>query len=217
MTVETTNSKPTDWSKKYRPKCLEDMILPSSTKRALVAIRDREVGPSLLFHGPHGVGKTMAAVLLRSPKVSRIMNCTTDSKPNDVAFAHIQESDDWSNRIPRVILFDNADRLRRSVQEEARAWMEVKARRNLYVLTANDPKKLIAPIHSCVVPVDFSRIRRDPELLVAMYQRAMQIVHDEEIDADPSVVKAIVKQWFPDMRHILVRLQFEIGLIAEPS
>lgn len=202
----------TDWSSKYVPKCLEDMILPPSIKRSLIAIRDRQVGPNLLFHGPHGTGKTVAAVLLQKTDQLRMHNCKVDSGSRDLAITIHRENDDWGNKVRRVIILDNADQMRPSGQVEARAFMDSNARRNQYVLTANDPSKLGGAILSCVVPVDFSQIRGDPELREGMQIRALGILEAEGIQADASIVRGIVNRWFPDMRQVVKTMQYKLGL-----
>jgi DNA polymerase III delta prime subunit len=202
----------TDWSSKYVPKCLEDMILPPSIKRSLIAIRDRQVGPNLLFHGPHGTGKTVAAVLLKKTDQFRIHDCKAGTTERDLCFTINVDGDDWSNKVRRVIVLDNADLMKPNGQVEARAFMDNNARRNLYVLTANNPSKLGGAILSCVVPVDFSQIRGDPELREGMQIRAMGILEAEGIQADASIVRGIVNRWFPDMRQVVKTMQYKLGL-----
>lgn len=203
----------TDWSSKYVPTCLEDLILPDSIKRPLIAIRDRQVGPHLLFHGPHGTGKTIAAILLKGKDQRRIHDCKTDTNARDLIYTIHQGGDDYGNKVRRLIVLDNADQMKSSGQVEARAFIDHNARRNMYVLTANDPSKLGGAILSCVVAVDFSQIRRDPELRECMQIRALGILEAEGIHADVSIVRGIVIQWFPDMRQVIKAMQFKLGLV----
>ena len=63
MKMKTIENQ-TDWAQKYRPTRLEDMILPSSIKNSLLAVREKASGPSLLFTGRAGIGKTTAASLI---------------------------------------------------------------------------------------------------------------------------------------------------------
>jgi DNA polymerase III delta prime subunit len=211
-TVKPGNSTMADWSSKYFPRCLEDMILPPSIKRSLILIRDRQVGPHLLLHGPHGTGKTVAALLLQMTDQLRILACKPETNTNAISYIIHQESEDWENKVRRLIVLDNADQLKTDAQAEVRAFMDTNARRNMYVLTANNPNKLGSAILSCVVPVDFSQIRGDPELREGMQIRALGILEAEGIQADASIVKGIVNRWFPDMRQVVKTMQYKLGL-----
>ncbi len=213
--LETLPLSSVPWSKIHRPRTLEDMILLPSIKRALIAHRDFRSGPSMLFHGPCGVGKTVAAHLLRLRKVHGTIECRPKTDLCDIESAHYIERD-WSKPTANIFVVDNVDQLSSSVQMELRYWIESKPTRNFYVFTAIDPRKLIQTLHSSLVPVDFSGVGKDMDLREEFYQRALKILNEKGIDVDPSIVQTIVHRWFPDMRHTLNRLQFEFGMHARP-
>ena len=48
------------WVEKYRPKTIEDCILPSATKKTFLDFLDKGEVPNLLLSGPAGCGKTTA-------------------------------------------------------------------------------------------------------------------------------------------------------------
>ena len=45
-----------------------------------------------------------------------------------------------------------------------------------------------------------------------MVKRSSEILENEGISVDISIVKTIVRECFPDMRKVLKRLQFEVSL-----
>lgn len=204
----------TDWAKKYMPTCMEEMILPPAIKRALVAIRDREVGPSLLFHGPHGCGKTSAAILLQKLDKVRLHDSRADTEARDLWFTIDESRLELDKKLRRLIVIDNADLMKPSGQIETRIFMDHIDRRDMFVLTANDYRKLGNAILSSVVAVDFSQMRGDPELKDEMQIRALQVLESEGIEVDTSIVRGIVNRWFPDMRQVLKAMQFKLGLLT---
>ena len=52
------------WVEKYRPKTIEDCILPEQTKKTFLDFLDKGEVPNLLLAGPAGCGKTTVAKAL---------------------------------------------------------------------------------------------------------------------------------------------------------
>ena len=52
------------WVEKYRPKTVEDCILPDNIKKTFLDFLDRGEVPNLLLSGPAGCGKTTVAKAL---------------------------------------------------------------------------------------------------------------------------------------------------------
>ena len=52
------------WGEKYRPKTIEECILPTNTKKTFSSFLDKGQVPNLLLAGPAGCGKTTVAKAL---------------------------------------------------------------------------------------------------------------------------------------------------------
>ena len=208
-----TRVKETDWAQKYRPTRMEDMILPAAIKKSLLAMRDRQQGPSLLLHGPAGVGKTTVGMLINNENTVKI-NCSTRNGLEMVRQLDQNARCGSLMEGVRVVLLDEADNLRAEAQAGLRGVVEDLSFANMFVFTANCPDRLIEPLHSRLVSIEFGQMRGNQELRSSMIERASQIIQAEEIDVDPAIIRAIVNKHYPDMRQVLKRLQFEIGMLA---
>lgn len=198
-----------DWAQRYRPLRLEDVVLPDSIKRRLIAMRDRESGPSLLLHGRAGTGKTTVASLI-NPEDTHQVNCSTRNGIKD-----IRELESHTGLTimggRRVILLDEADALTEDAQRALRGLMEDRSSVAMFVLTANYPHNFIEPLRSRVYEIDFGILAGNQAMKVSMLSRVNQILANEGVnDLDPNIVRAIVDQRFPDMRRILKDLQYQL-------
>ena len=52
------------WVEKYRPKTIEECILPDNTKKTFQSFLDKGEIPNMLLAGPPGIGKTTVAKAL---------------------------------------------------------------------------------------------------------------------------------------------------------
>lgn len=210
MTHQHSN---TDWAQKYRPACLEDMVLPATWKRALIQQRDQQQGLSLLLHGPAGSGKTTAGLLI-NPEHTHKINCSVQNGIEMVRTLVEMTKRRYLFGELRVVLLDEADYLTKEAQAGLRAAMEDHSSENMYVFTANFVSNLIAPIQSRLMPLDFSSLSGDMALRDEMVERVTHILELEKVEATKSQVKAVVRDHFPDMRQVLKKLQFQFGLLA---
>lgn len=200
----------TDWAQRYRPTNIDELILPLSLTEKLNRIVADSGGMSLLFHGSPGCGKTTAALLI-NPENTYFINCTTSNSIEMVRGLARNCSSRPLNGGRRLVLLDEADGLTKDAQAALRGAVESLSPVNDFVMTANNPDRLIDAIKSRLLPVSFDAVR-DPELVRRIEARLTAILRMEgHASPAPGLVKAIVRREFPDIRGMLKRLQFEVG------
>ena len=95
-------------------------------------------------------------------------------------------------------------------QAALRGVMEDLSFSSMFIMTANYPDHLLAPLRSRVSEIDFSVLAGNQAMKLTMQERVREILANEGIDnIDDNVVRAIVEDRFPDMRRILKDLQYQ--------
>jgi len=199
----------TDWSQKYRPQTIGEVILPAHIKSQIVNIVNSGGGMSLLFHGRAGCGKTTVAKLI-NPENTLPINCTADNSIDMVRKLRNTCSSLTVYGDRRLILFDEADYLTKDAQAALRGVTEELSITNDFIMTANDKTRLSEPIMSRFYPVHFDFLLTET-IRNEMAKRLMHIAHKEGYaELKIAYVNSIIKQNFPDMRKMVKQLQFEL-------
>lgn len=199
-----------DWSQKYRPQTMGEMVLPQSIGNSLRSLAKNKGGMSLLFYGKPGMGKTTAAKLI-NPEETYHLNCTL---LNSVAM--VKDLERTCSSVPlsgerRLVLLDEADFLTEAAQAGLRGAVEFLSCANDFVMTANEPDRLSPAIRSRFLPVHFDFLLTE-EYLEDLAIHLWTIAKSEGIkNIDMRLIKAIVRDNFPDIRKMIKTLQFQIS------
>jgi replication factor C small subunit len=198
-----------DWSQKYRPFSIEDVILPKVLGTKLKKLVNQSAGLSLLFFGKPGCGKTTVGRLI-NPNNTLFINCTADNSINMVRELERKCSSVTLDGSRRVVLLDEADYLSKDAQAALRGVVESLSVTNDFVMTANEPWKLSDAIRSRFFSVCFD-FDEDKELKTDLKARLWNIAHEEGYTevADDQIFE-IVEYSYPDVRKMLKSLQFQL-------
>lgn len=200
------------WVEKYRPKTIEDTILPADLKATFQQFVDQKNIPNLILSGTAGVGKTTVARAMLEQLgcdyiiINGSMNGNIDTLRNEIlTFA---SSVSLSGGRKYVIL-DEADYLNaNSTQPALRNFMEEFSRNCGFILTCNFKNRIIEPLHSRCSVIDFKLSKRDSaKLATQFFKRVEKILDGEGVAYDRAVVAEVIQKYFPDWRRVLNELQ----------
>ena len=207
------------WVEKYRPKTIEDCILPQTTKKTFLDFLNKGEVPNLLLAGPAGCGKTTVAKALCSQlgvdvyvingsDEGRFLDTVRNNAKNFASTVSLT-----SESKHKVIIIDEADNTTPDVQLLLRASIEEFSGNCRFIFTCNYKNKIIEPLHSRCAVVDFSvNAKQKPILQSEFFQRLNGILDTERIQSDKKVLLELINKHFPDWRRILNECQrYSVG------
>ena len=201
------------WVEKYRPKTIEECILPEDTKQVFKGFLEQGEIPNLLLSGSAGVGKTTIAKALCDElgADSYVINGSDEGRFLDTVrnqaktFASTVSLTSESRH--KVIIVDEADNTTPDVQLLLRASIEEFQKNCRFIFTCNYKNKIIQPLHSRCSVVDFGIKKDKQKLAAAFFGRVCEILTKESIKYEEKVVAEVVTKYFPDFRRTLNELQ----------
>ena len=207
------------WVEKYRPKTIEDCILPENTKKTFLDFLERGEVPNLLLAGPAGCGKTTVAkalcnqlgvdvYVINGSDEGRFLDTVRNSAKNFASTVSLS-----SDAKHKVIIIDEADNTTPDVQLLLRASIEEFSKNCRFIFTCNYKNKIIEPLHSRCAVIEFSvNAKQKPVLQSQFFKRLNGILDTERIQSDTKVLLELINKPFPDWRRILNECQrYSVG------
>ena len=200
------------WCEQYRPRKIEDCILPDNIKSVLTKFVEQGKIPNLLLSGPPGIGKTTVAkalceeigadyYVINGSDEGRFLDTVRNQAKNFASTVSLTGG-------AKVIIIDEADNTTNDVQLLLRANIEEFSSNCRFIFTCNYKNKIIEPLHSRCSVVDFSISGKEKQQLAAQFfKRIQDILVEQRVEAEPKVLVALVQKYFPAFRRTLNELQ----------
>jgi DNA polymerase III delta prime subunit len=207
------------WVERYRPKTIEDCILPENIKKTFSDFLNKGEVPNLLLAGPAGCGKTTVAkalcnelgvdvYVINGSDEGRFLDTVRNTAKNFASTVSLS-----STAKHKVIIIDEADNTTNDVQLLLRASIEEFAGNCRFIFTCNYKNKIIEPLHSRCAVVEFGiKGKEKVELAGQFFKRLQNILDTEGVDYEPKVLAELVQKHFPDWRRVLNECQrYSVG------
>ena len=218
------------WAERYRPKKIQDCILPERLKKPFQEYVNQSNIPNLLLSGGAGVGKTTVAKAMCEEIGCDVMviNGSDEGRLIDTFRTKIKNFASSMSLAGgrKVVIIDEADYCNaESVQPALRNFIEEFAGNCSFIFTCNYKNKLIEPLHSRCAVIDFAlKNGEKAQMASAFMKRIQSVLQSENVEYDDKVVAELIKKHFPDFRRVINELQrysqlgkIDIGILSQIS
>lgn len=203
------------WVDKYRPKKLEDLVLPERYKNDFERIIGKKNLPNLLFYGPPGGGKTTLARIICSKqgvlmnKEDNVLTINGSAKKtrgigfvDEVVEKFLKHPPAGDDRY-KVVFVDEADKLTTDSYDSFRGVIEkFQTGYGRFIWTCNYISKIPDAVQSRFTPYIFKQISKE-----FVFDYCKTILLSEKIKHDDKDINFVVNNLYPDIRKIVNALR----------
>ena len=200
------------WVEKYRPKKINDTILPQQLKDTFNAIVNKGDLPNMLFTGTAGLGKTtVARALCNSLEHDHIVINGSEEGNIETLRGKIKQ---FASTVSlqggyKVVILDEADYLNpQSTQPALRGFIEEFSNNCRFILTCNFKNRIIEPLHSRCGVYEFNTTKKDLAQLAAQFMKRMKFILEEEgVSYEEMAIADLIMKFAPDWRRVINECQ----------
>ena len=215
------------WVEKYRPKTIDECILPESIKSTFKSMVDSGESQNLLLSGSAGCGKTTIAKALCNELDTDniIINCSEDGNIDTLRTKIRNFASTVSlSGSKKIVILDEFDYSNaQSTQPALRGFIEEFSNNCRFILTCNFKNRIIEPLHSRCTSINFSVPKKEkPKMATQFMERVKYVLDKEGIPYEEKVVAELIMKHFPDFRRVLNELQrysiagsIDVGILTQ--
>lgn len=200
------------WVEKYRPKCIDECILPSDLKNTLNALVKGGQLPNLLLAGTAGLGKTtVAKAMCNMLNLDYLLINGSEESGIDVLRNKIKQ---FASTVSltggyKVVILDEADYLNpTSTMPALRGFIEEFSNNCRFILTCNLKNRIIEPLHSRCSVIEFNTSKKQLAVLAGEFMKRLTfILKSENIKYSDKTVADLIIRYAPDWRRIINECQ----------
>lgn len=208
------------WVEKYRPSKIEDYVFRDDRQKNQILqwINEKSI-PHILLSGTQGLGKTsLINVLLHEidiePGDVLEINASEETSIDTVRTKVINFASTISFGAFKVLILEEAEQMSPAAQASLKRIIEENTDNCRFILTTNNPTRIIPPIHSRCQTFHMTSLDENSFRL-----RLATILANEDIEADVETLDNFIKATYPDLRKAINSIQMNCvdGKLLSPT
>lgn len=199
------------WYEKYKPQCIEDLILPEDFKDKLNKMSINKDFPNMgFFSSTPGTGKSSVCnAILKELNCEALWINGSMESGIDVLRGKIQKfatTGSMDDELKYVII-DEADYLNsNSTQPAFRGFLDEFSDNCRFIFTGNYKEKIIEPLLTRLHCFDYDNFKKE-DMIKPIFERLKFILDNESIQYDPKDLVPVINTFYPSIRNMIGTLQ----------
>ena len=199
-------------TEKYRPKTIEEIVLPNNIRTQLEGyIKEKDI-PNLMLYGNAGLGKTtLSRILIDALGYDFIeINGSLDTSIEEVRTKitrFISSVSLTSDNPVKCVYVDEADGFSQQAMNALKNLIESSSKYARFIFATNHIDQMTDPLRSRCVEINFDVDKKHyPQMMKEFMKRCSGILDTENVIYENKVVASVIRDSFPDMRKIVNNL-----------
>ncbi len=208
--MKIINENSSVWYERYKPQCIEDLILPESLKKQLqTSIKSQKLAHMLLASSIGGTGKsaTCNAILKEIGGEALWINASIDNGI-DVLRGKIQKfasTSSFDDNI-KIVVMDEFDHMSQSAMAAFRGFLDEFGDNCTFLFTCNYKEKIIEPLLTRLQIYDFNNFKKE-DMIKPIFERLSFILTNENIKFEPKDLIPVINTFYPSIRSMVGTIQ----------
>ncbi|QAU04480.1 putative sliding clamp loader [Vibrio phage Va1] len=208
--MKKVDMKQSVFYERYKPSCVEDLVLPEIIKVKLQKYADTQEIPNIgLFSSEPGTGKSSTANAIISEIggealwINASMEKGIDVLRGKVAKFASQNSFDDNIKI---VVMDEFDHFSKDGQAAFRGFIDEFSENCRFIFTGNYKEKIIQPLLDRLEVYDYNSFSKK-DMVKPIFERLEFVLKNENIEYNPKDLVPVINTYYPRIRSMVGALQ----------
>src|SRR5574344_1615526 len=208
--MKIINENSSVWYERYKPQCIEDLILPESLKQQLQnSIKSQKLAHMLLASSIGGTGKSATAnAILKDINGEALWINASLENGIDVLRGKIQKfasTSSFDDNI-KIVVMDEFDHMSSNAMAAFRGFLDEFGDNCVFLFTCNYKEKIIEPLLTRLQIYDFNNFKKE-DMIKPIFERLSFILNNEQIKFEPKDLVPVINTFYPSIRSMVGNIQ----------
>lgn len=195
---------------RYKPSCVEDLVLPQEIKTKLANYIETQDIPNIgLFSSNPGTGKSSTAhAIIKEIGGEALWINASMEKGIDILRGKVQKfasQGSFDDNI-KIVVMDEFDHFSKDGQAAFRGFIDEFSINCRFIFTGNYKEKIIQPLLDRLEVYDFNSFSKE-EMVKPIFERLKFILENENVQYDPKALVPVINTYYPRIRSMVGALQ----------